>query len=95
MAGEIAAADADADALRQQVEQEAALASSTKAMNVKLSREASRALQAEMMPRIERDYCPAPAALVGEAVAKAFAGGAPMRTVFCCGMCTASPDQGR
>ena len=64
----------------QQVEREAALAASTKAMEVKLSREASRALQAEMLRRIERGHCPAPAALVGEAVAKAF-----MRTVFCCG----------
>jgi len=64
----------------QQVEREAALSASTKAMDVKLSREASRALQAEMLRRIERGLCPAPAALVGEAVAKAF-----MRTVFCCG----------
>jgi len=74
MASEIAAADTDVQALRTQVEQEAALVKSTRTMDVRLSRSASQILQAEMMRRIERGYCPAPAALVGEAVAEAFAG---------------------
>lgn len=59
------------------MERVAALAASTKAMDVKLSREASRTLQAEMMRRIERGHCPAPAALVGEALVRMFAGGRP------------------
>ena len=74
LANEVADIGTDA---REQVEREAALAASTKAMNVKLSREASRALQAQMMRRLEHGHCPAPAPLVGEAVAKAFAGGRP------------------
>ena len=49
----------------------------TEKMDVKLSREASRTLQAEMMRRIERGHCPGPAALVGEALVRMFAGGRP------------------
>lgn len=74
LASEVTAIDADAEA---QVAQEAALARTTKAMNVQLSRAASLALQNEMMCRLEQGRCAAPAALVGEAVAKAFAGGRP------------------
>jgi len=78
LAGQAEDYGAEAEVLRQQVEREAALAASTKAMDVRLSREASQVLQAEMMFRLEqRGHCPAPAALVGEAVAKAFAGGRP------------------
>ena len=77
LASEVENYGADAEALSQQIEREAALAASTRAMDVRLSREASRALQDEMLRRMERGHCPAPAALVGEAVAKAFAGGRP------------------
>jgi hypothetical protein len=75
LSGEVAAADADVAALAQQVEAEASLAASTKAMNIRLSREASDQLQGEMMRRIERQgFCPAPAQLVADALARAYGG---------------------
>jgi hypothetical protein len=71
--GEIADCNADVSALAEQVDREAALAASTRAMDVRLSREASRALQAEMLRRIERlGFCQAPAQLTGEAVMRAY-----------------------
>jgi hypothetical protein len=49
------------------------LAASTRAMDVRLSRESSRALQDEMMRLIDRQgFCPAAAQLMGEAIARAF-----------------------
>ena len=48
--------------------------SSTKAIQIQLSREASRALQGEMMRRLERGHCPAPAALVAELEFSALSG---------------------
>jgi hypothetical protein len=75
LASEVADADAETAALARQLDREAVLAASTKAMDVRLSREASRALQAEMMRRIERQgFCPAPAQLAAEAVKRAFGG---------------------
>ena len=75
MAGEVAAVDVDA--LRQQVAQEAVLAQTTKPMQVRIPRQAAVVLAAEVERRIARGVYPSPEALVGEAVAKAFAGGCP------------------
>ena len=53
IAGEVAAADIDVRMMQQQIAQEEALAASTKAMDVRLTREASRILHVEMMRQIE------------------------------------------
>ena len=75
LSDEVVAADADVAALAQQIDREAALAASTKAMDVRLTREASRVLQGEMMRRIDRQgFCPAPSQLAGEAIARAYGG---------------------
>jgi hypothetical protein len=75
LAGEVADCNADVAALAQQVDREASLVASTKAMDVRLSREASRVLQAEMMCQIERrGFCPPPTQLAGEAIVRAFGG---------------------
>ena len=69
LSDEVVAADADVAALAQQIDREAALAASTKAMD------ASRVLQGEMMRRIDRQgFCPAPSQLAGEAIARAYGG---------------------
>jgi hypothetical protein len=75
MADEVAAADADVEALRVQVEQEAALARTTKPMQVRIPRLASTVLAAEVERRIARGNYPSAEALIGEAVMLAFAGG--------------------
>ena len=77
MAVEVAAADVDVESLRAQVEQEAALAQTTKAMQVRIPRRAAAVLAAEVERRIARGVYPSAESLVGEAVAKAFAGGHP------------------
>lgn len=73
LAGEITDCNSDLAALAQQADREAALAASTKAMDLRLSREASAQLQSEMLRRIERQgFCPAPAQLAADAIARAF-----------------------
>jgi hypothetical protein len=73
--GEVADCNADVASLAEQVDREAALAASTKAMDLKLSRSASKTLQAKMMRRIERSgFCPAPATLAADAIARAYRG---------------------
>jgi len=55
--------------LRQQIEREATLMSSVRAMDIKLGRAASKVLQTEMLRRIEqRGHCPAPATIIEEAL---------------------------
>jgi hypothetical protein len=75
LAGEVAAADADAEAVRVQAEQEAALAKAIKPVVVRIPRRASTILAAEVERRIARGVYPSAESLVGEAVTKAFAGG--------------------
>jgi hypothetical protein len=77
LAGEVQAADADAEALRQQVAEESALAQTTRAMQITIPRRASAILGAEAERRIARGVYPSAESLVGEAVAKAFAGARP------------------
>ena len=86
LANEVADADADTEQLRQQVEREAALVASTKAMDIKLSRAASRTLQAEMLRRVERGPLSRACRPRRRGGRQGVRWGAPMRTVFCCGM---------
>jgi hypothetical protein len=73
LAGEAAACDADVPASAKQVEAEASLAASTRAMDVRIDRQASRALQAEMLRRIEaQGLCPAASQLTGEAIRRVY-----------------------
>ena len=74
MAVEVAAVDVDVESLRAQVEQEAALARTTKPMQVHIPRRAAAVLAAEAERRIARGVYPSAEGLIGEAVAKAFAG---------------------
>ena len=77
MAGEVVAADIDAEALRAQVAEESALAQTTRAMQITIPRKASALLGAEAERRIARGVYPSAESLVGEAVNKAFAGARP------------------
>jgi hypothetical protein len=73
LASEVDNCSADVAELSKQVEAESALSASVKAMDVWLTRESSRILQAEIMARIERNgFAPAANQLVGEAVRAAF-----------------------
>jgi len=77
IANEVEAADVDVAALSAQVDQEAMLAKTTRPMQVKIPRRAAAVLTAEVERRIARGVYPSAESLVGEAVAKAFAGGHP------------------
>ena len=72
MAAEIQAVDVDAEALRQQVDQEAILAQTTRPMQVKIPRRAAIALAAEVERRISRGNFPSAEALTAEAIERAF-----------------------
>ncbi len=75
-------------------EQEAALARTTKPMQVRIPRRAASVLAAEVERRIARGVYPSAESLIGEAVTKAFAGGgAPMRLCSVAGCGTAFPGQ--
>ena len=61
------------DDVRRDIEQETALARSTRAMEIKLDRVTSQALQQEMLRRLESgSFCPPPATLIREALTLAF-----------------------
>jgi hypothetical protein len=72
MVQEVEAADEDALALRQQVEQEAALAETVKPLSVPVSRKAAHALATEARRRLSRGIFPSSGALVSEAVCAAY-----------------------
>jgi hypothetical protein len=74
MASEVAAAGADAEALRAQIEKEAALAKTQRPMQITIPRRASAILGAEAERRITRGVYPSAESLVGEAISRAFAG---------------------
>ena len=76
-------------------EQEAALARTTKPMQVRIPRRAASVLAAEVERRIARGVYPSAESLIGEAVTKAFAGGRAHETVFCCGMWHGISGSGR
>lgn len=72
MAVEVEAVDADAQALRAQVEAEAKLAETTVPLTVPVSRRAASALASEARRRLSRGVFPSSAALVAEAVVQAY-----------------------
>ena len=72
MAGEVAAADADPDALRQQVTQEAELAKTTRTMQVQIPRKAAMILASVVEERVARGNYPSAKALVTEAIERSF-----------------------
>jgi hypothetical protein len=71
MATEIAAADIDAESLRAQIAEEAALAQTTKAMSITIARRASVVLGMEAERRVQRGVFASAESLVGEAVQRA------------------------
>jgi hypothetical protein len=72
MAIEVRAADADAEALRAQVAEEAALAKTQRPMQVTLARRACAILGAEAERRVQRGVFASAEALTGEAIAIAY-----------------------
>jgi len=71
--GEISDCNADVSALAEQVDREAALASSVRTMELRLDRKSSQALQSEMLRRIERSgFCQAPAQIAGELISRVY-----------------------
>jgi hypothetical protein len=74
LAAETQSVDADAGALRQQVQEESRLAKTTKPLNVRIPRKAAAALALEVERRVERGHYPNASELVGAAVVALYGG---------------------
>lgn len=72
LGGEVAAADADVEAMQRQLAEEERLAKTVKPMTVRIPRRAAVVLAAEVEKRCLRGNYPSAESLIGEAVQRAF-----------------------